>query len=181
MKTVRIKQVKKEIRVLGIAAKSSSLGGHLNIIGVIYRGGLWLDGVLRATAPGPDITDAAVETITKSSHLPQIRVIILHNDLIEKGASIDPCKLATGTSRPVIALSAAEDQTSNIEKCDEVIVKRFIQELGGNIQQVFSVGLSSNDAIKILKISKGARAIPEALRVADLIAQTLANDCNQNV
>jgi len=122
-----------------------------------------------------------VETITKSSHLPQIRVIILHNDLIERGASIDPCKLATGTSRPVIILSAAEDLTSNIEECDDLLVKRFNQELGGNIQQVFSVGLSSHDAKEILKISMGRRAMPEALRVADLIAQTLANGCDQNV
>jgi endonuclease V-like protein UPF0215 family len=181
MKTVRIRQVKKEIRVLGIAAKSSNRGRHLNIIGVIYRGGLWLDGVLRTTAPGPDITDATVETITKSSHLPQIRVIILHNDLIEKGASIDPCKLATGTSRPVISLSAAENQTSNIEECADLVVKRRLQEIGGNILQVFSVGLSSNDATEILNISMGRGAMPEALRVADLIAQTLANGSDQNV
>lgn len=181
MKTVRIRQVKKEIRVLGIAAKSSNRGKNLNIIGVIYRGGLWLDGVLRTTTLGPDITNAAVETITKSSHLYQIRVIILHNDLIEKGALINPCKLAKATSKPVITLSAAEDQNQNIEKCNDLVVRRFNKELGGKIQKVFSVGLSSNDATKILKISMGARAIPEALRVAELIAQTLANGCDQNV
>jgi endonuclease V-like protein UPF0215 family len=181
MKTARIRQVKKEIRVLGIAAKSSIRGRYLNIIGVIYRGGLWLDGVLRTTAPGPDITDATMGTITKSAHLPQIRVIIFHNDLIEKGASMDPYKLATGTSKPVIALSAAEDQASNIEEREDLVVKRFNQELGGTVQQILSVGLSSHDATEILKISMGRRAMPEALRVADLIAQTLANNCNQNV
>jgi len=181
MKTARIRQVKKEIRVLGIAARSPGRGRRLNVVGVVYRGGRWLDGVLRTAATGPDITDAALEMITTSSHHPQIRVLLLHDNLIEERAYVDPCKLATGTSRPVIALSAAEDWASTKGDREALGVQRFHLEQEGTILHVLSVGLSSRVATRILKVSTWRGAMPEALRVADLIARALTGGHDQNV
>lgn len=180
MKTARIRQVKREIRVLGVAAKSSGRGRRLNVVGVVYRGGLWLDGVLRTTTPGPDITGAAVETITTSPHHPQIRVVLLHEDAIEEETSVDPYRLATGTSRPVIALSAGEAWTSKGD-CGDLIAQRFHLELGGTIQHVLSVGLGRRVAARVLEVSTGRGTMPEALRVADLIARALVGGHDQNV
>jgi len=48
----RLRQIKKEIRVIGVAAKCDA--GGITIIGVVFRGNLWLDGVLRTRSVGAD-------------------------------------------------------------------------------------------------------------------------------
>jgi hypothetical protein len=73
----RIRQVKREIRALGIVAKGLRGGGGL-AVGVIFRGGLYLDGVIKAKAHGPDITGAVAEMIKASPHYPQIRVLLIN-------------------------------------------------------------------------------------------------------
>ena len=82
MRIYHLRQVKKEIRVLGFAAKPTGVNDKLYVVGVVFRGKLWLDGVMRTVACGPDITKEVVEMIINSPHHPQIRVILLHGDLL---------------------------------------------------------------------------------------------------
>lgn len=181
MRTAKIRQVKREIRVLGIAVKPSRGGDHLHVVGVVFRGGRWLDGVLRTTAQGPDITDRLVEMITASPHHPQIRVILLYSALIEGGASVDPCGLSAGTSRPVVALSTNEAGPAAPEAPMDGAVQRFEMKRERGSISVLSVGLQSRDAARVLEVSTREGVMPEALRVAGLVASAVAGCPEQNI
>lgn len=181
MGTVKIRQVKREIRVLGIAVRPSRDGDRLHMVGVVFRGGLWLDGVMRTTAPGPNVTGSLAEMIVASPHHPQIRVILLHEDLIEGGAYIDPFTLSETTSRPVIAISADHAAPTAREAETATAVHRFEVRRGDAVLRILSVGLRSRDASRVLDVSTRTGTLPEALRVADLVASAVAGCDEQNI
>jgi len=184
MKTVRLRQVKREIRVLGISFERSidrSQGfDQINVIGVIFRGGNWIDGVIRTNTSEPDVTERTAEMITTSPHHPQIRVILLDKILIEGGACIDPHRLSTMTARPVILISTDEIDFAPKPNSD-LAVQRFMLKKDAVELFVISIGLDMQDAVNVLKVSTRKGILPEALRVAELISSTLAACPKQNV
>lgn len=181
MRTAKIRQVKREIRVLGIAVKPSSKGDRLHVVAVVFRGGLWLDGVMRTTTQGPEITDRLVEMITASPHHPQIRVLLLHGTLIEGGATVDPYRLSIGTSRPVVALSTDEAGLNIPEVTKDLAMQRFMLEREGESIDVLSIGLRSRDATRVLEVSTREGVMPEALRVAGLVVSAVVACPEQNI
>lgn len=70
--------IKSEIRVLAID-DSALIDDQILIVGAFFRGGDWLDGVMRThvTRDGMDSTEAIVEMVKSSKHFGQIRVIML--------------------------------------------------------------------------------------------------------
>jgi len=180
MRIARIRHVKREIRVLGIAVKPSLDGNILNAVGVVFRGGLWLDGVMRTAALGKDLTERIVEMVTSSPHYPQIRIILLHEELIEGGARIDPYGLSTRTSRPVLFLSTDEAGPAALEPPADVTAKRFGLRREGSSLSILSVGLRDRDAARVIEVSTREGAMPEALRVAGLIASASAGYIQHN-
>lgn len=172
METYSLRQVKKEIRVLGIAVKPARAGRGYHVVGAVFRGRLCLDGVMRTRVEGPDVTREAVEMIIGSPHHPQIRVVMLHWDLIGRGAKIDPSGLSSGTSRPVIALNF--DDTSL--QFEEGPFHRFSLKRGETPVSVISVGLRSHVALRVLEKTAYGGSIPEALKVAGLVVSALSED-----
>ena len=79
-KTVKFYSIKDEIRILGIDDGPFDLhaGGKALLVGVIYRGGKFLDGVLRTevTIDGTDSTEKVAEMVCKSKYK-DIRVIMI--------------------------------------------------------------------------------------------------------
>lgn len=171
METYNLRQVKKEIRVLGTAVKPAEGGSGYHVVGAVFRGRLCLDGVMRTRAEGPDVTREAVEMIVGSPHHPQIRVVMLHGDLIGRGAKIDPSGLSSGTSRPVITLNF--DTPLLFE---EGPFHRFSLKRGETPVSVISVGLSSRVALRVLEKTAYDGSMPEALRVAGLVVSALSED-----
>ncbi|MBS7651708.1 MAG: DUF99 family protein [Candidatus Bathyarchaeia archaeon] len=163
----RIRQVKREIRTLGVVAKRYKDGGSL-IIGVVFRGGLYLDGVLKATTHDPDITNTMVEMIKSSPHYPQIRVLILHEALIDEEVRIDPSQLYNEVKRPLILLSDGDFEGEHRPPINVLEV-----ELGGKTVKVIPLGLRGREAEKILMVTTRDGALPEPIRVADLISSAL--------
>lgn len=163
----RIRQVKREIRTLGVVAKRCKNGGSL-VIGVVFRGGLYLDGVLKATAHDPDITGAMVEMIKSSPHYPQIRVLILHEVLIDEEVRIDPSQLYNEVKRPLILLSDGDFKGEHRAPTEVLEV-----ELGGKTVKVIPLGLRRREAEKILTITTRDGVLPEPIRVAELISSAL--------
>jgi endonuclease V-like protein UPF0215 family len=161
MTLYRIREVKREIRVLGIAARRASHKGH-TIIGVIFRGGLYLDGVLRAESESRDITGDVVEMIVSSPHHPQVRVILLDGRLLD-GATADTAALSEATSKPVIAFNPA-----GLVVPQDGAVERFEMDLNDGPNPVLSVGLERTIAERIIYNASRRRSVPEALRVASL-------------
>ncbi len=146
----RLRQIKREIRVLGIAVGRDQTG--FTIVGAVYRGSLWLDGVLRAHSEGNDLTQAITDMLAGSPHSGQVRVILLSHDNLER-ATVSATELYAKTGKPVILLGDTEGFTWRNEGKDVA----------------FSVeGLGRWSAEGVLKASTRESVTPEALRVAAL-------------
>lgn len=171
MKTYNLRHVKREIRVLGLAVEPAKADGLFHVVGVVYRGKLFLDGVMRTTASGPEITGDVVEMIRASPHHPQIRVILLDGDLMCERASIDPCGLSSGTSKPVIALGLEADTLIEDEAVQQFTLKR-----GETSLLALSVGLRDRVALRVLEMASRGDEMPEALRVAGLVVSALSRE-----
>ncbi len=174
MKEYDLRHVKREIRVLGLAFKPARADHEFHAVGVVYRGRLWLDGVLRATVRGPEITKDVVQMIKGSPHYPQIRVILLDGDLVCRAATVDPVGLSFGTSRPVIAMGFEEAERS----AEGVSVRRLDLRRGDRSIPILLVGLKSPVATRVLEIASRDDKVPEALRVAGLAVSALSEGCH---
>jgi len=150
-----LRQIKKEIRILGVAARRESKG--ITIIGVVYRGGLWLDGVLRTHSESDNITQAIAEMLTSSPHSGQVRVILLSNDKLPPGTIVSPAELFAGTGKPVIILGEEE----------------FKWKKGGETVSYHAEGLGRWSAEDVLNMSTREGVIPEAIRVSALTLSAL--------
>jgi len=174
MTLYRIREVKREIRVLGVAARRSTHKGH-TVIGVIFRGGLYLDGVLRAESESRDITGDVVEMIVSSPHHPQVRVILLDGELLD-GATADLAVLSETASRPVIAFNP-----NGMVAPREGAVERFEMDLNQGPVPVLSLGIDRAVAERIVSRVSKRRGVPEALRIACLLVSDVAKIDQHNL
>ncbi len=164
-----IREVKKQIRVLGLAAKPIGKGDQYFLVGAVYRGRLCLDGIMRGFVDGGDLTRETVRMVTASRHHPQIRVIVYHCDSLN-GATIDPESLAKGISRPVIALGF--DSVNSIEGGS---LPRLDFRQGESAIPAFSVCLGRETALRVLSTSSVTNVIPEAVRVAEIVVSAVVD------
>ncbi len=149
-----IRQVKREIRVLGVAARRDSAG--FLVVGVVYRGGLWLDGVMRIRSGGT-LPEAIAGMLAGSPHSGQVRVLLLSRANLPADAEVSIEELSTGTGRPVIMLGEGE----------------YSFRSGAEKTPYSAAGVSRWSAEAILKTTTREGAIPEALRVAELAISAL--------
>jgi len=164
-----IRQVKKEVRALGVAIKKKSMGGAFNIVGVVFRGNSLIDGVMMTEAKCSDLTSEVAQMILSSRHYEQIRVIILEHPMTDGSASIDSLRLAQSVSKPVLILTLG--LTPQLR--DEVINHLQIEK-NKRIFSVASIGIKSRTAEKVIKMaSRLDEALPECLRVSNLILDSL--------
>jgi len=172
-----IRHVKKEIRVLGIAIEHARIPDRFHIVGVVYRGGLWLDGVMSTVANETDITGGVVEMVKRSPHHPQVRVALL-SDALTGGAAIDPYGLSLGISKPVIAITSGGELE---EFPTEGSAQRLELKRGGATLVAMCYGLRSRDAERVLMVSTREWVLPEALRVARLVVSAVTASMNQKI
>ncbi len=173
MSAFKIRQVKKEIRTLGLAAKSTGSEGEFLVVGVVFRGSLWLDGVMRTTTYTVDITDGSAEMIKASRHHPQIRAIIVHEDLLYDGCTIDPFNLSRETMRPVIALN----YKGCLESDEAGSTQVYAMDVTGEAPS-YSIGLEGSVAVNILRTVSRDGVLPEALRVARILLSHFREQSN---
>ena len=185
--------IKPEIRVLGVddGAFTSHTAGLVPVVGVVFRGGYWLDGVMhtKITLDGFDATDKISSMITNSPHCKQLRVIML-NGITFAGFNIVDIKMLNAETRlPVIAvtrekpdLAGIREALKNLPRSEErwkaVLNAGEISEVSTRREQekiyMHTAGLSVDDAQKILRLTSTRSNIPEALRVAHLIASGIS-------
>jgi len=157
LKPTRIRQVKRNVRVLGLAA--APLGDGFVAVGAVFRGRLGLEGVLCSESKNVDVTEAFIGALLRSRHLGQVRVIVVDAASLPPGCRVDTVRLAEGSGKPVLALDAGDEAPDGMLRW------------GGH--SVFCVGLDEADAPGVLDaVSMGG--YPEALRVAALAAGGLA-------
>jgi len=185
----RFRVIKPEIRVLGVddGVFTSHEKGLVLVVGAVVRGGYWLDGVMHTEieVDGFDATEKITSMITNSPHYKQLRVIMLNGVTFAGFNIVNIQKLNKKIKLPVIAVIR---QKPNLTKIQEALKnlpegeKRWqvIQNAGELIKVVTRnkkekiyaqlSGILEEDARKILQLTSTRSGIPEALRVAHLIA-----------
>lgn len=178
--------IKSEIRVLAID-DSALIGDKIMIVGAFFRGGDWLDGVMRAhvTRDGMDSTDTIANMIMSSKHCEQIRVIMLDGVTYAGFNPVDINRVWELTGIPVVAVMRAYPNFRKIEdalfylpeskKRMETILRagnitKVRTKPGSNPVYIQCAGIEAQHAAKIVQLTATRSNIPEPLRVAHLIA-----------
>ena len=178
--------IKPEIRILGI--DDSSLHSEpVMIVGAMFRGGNWLDGVLRSniTKDGTDATEVIIKMVTGSKHFGQVRVLMF-DGVTYAGfnvVDIETVHEETGIGCVVVmrdcpdfhriwaALKHLPDPDTRwemIKRAGEI--HRVISREGENPIFIQHCGIYLEEARDIVQLSSTHSNVPEPLRVAHLIA-----------
>ncbi|MDH5532390.1 MAG: DUF99 family protein, partial [Candidatus Bathyarchaeota archaeon] len=184
-KVVKFRTVKPEIRVLGIddGVFVPHTKGVVDVVGVVYRGGYWLDGVMRTEVEvdGTDATEKIESMIMDSPHYDQIRVAVLDGVTFAGFNVVDIKELFEKVGLPFIAVTREKPDFEEIRKALENLPEREkrwkAMENAGKIIEVRTrgaeeavymqiAGISEKDAGKILRSTSTRSNVPEALRVA---------------
>lgn len=191
-KVANIRAIKPEIRVLGVddGVFTPHSKEIVDVVGVVYRGGYWLDGFMHTCVQvdGLDATQKLVGMITRSPHHPQLRVVMLNGVTLAGFNIVDIEELCEKLKLPVIAVTRDKPNFDDIKKALQNLPEsekrwKAIEKAGKMIKvrtregeepiYVHVVGISEEDAKRILKSTSTRSNIPEPLRVAHIIASGL--------
>ena len=187
MDTVKFYSIKNEIRILGIDDGPFDLYNDKTtiIIGAIFRGGTWLDGILKTEVEidGSDATNKIAGMVRETKHK-DIRIIMLDGLGFGGFNLVDIKKLFKETRIPVITIvrkmpdfEAIKNVMKNLKNCE--FYSKCIENAGepmrvetrpGKYIYIQHKGIRFSDAEKIVRLSATRSLIPEPIRVAHLIA-----------
>ncbi|NPE29596.1 DUF99 family protein [Methanococcoides sp. SA1] len=178
--------IKPEIRILGID-DSALISDDILIVGAFFRGGQWLDGVMRSSIrrDGMDATERIAEMVTSSKHYGQIKVIMLDGVTYGGFNPVDICRLYEETNIPVIVimreapdLEKIKDALSNLPDHEERLqiilragtIAKVVSKDPSNPIFIQCAGMGTEKAGEIVCLSSTRSNVPEPLRVAHMIA-----------
>ncbi|MFQ6120302.1 MAG: DUF99 family protein [Methanosarcinales archaeon] len=179
--------LKSEIRILGFddGAFVSKSEASVPVIGVIFRGGKFLDGALKTdvTIDGRDATEKIIKLINLTRHKQQLKVIMFDGVTLGGFNIIDIKKLYQETKLPVIIinrkipnLKKVKNALRNFDDFEErwktILNAGKIKECRIKNKKVYyqSIGLNDEETKEIITLSSTRSFIPEPLRVAHIIA-----------
>jgi len=190
-----LRVVKPEIRVLGVddGVFTPHVKAWVPVVGVVFRGGYWLDGVMRTKimVDGFDATDKISSMITSSPHYRQLRVVMLNGITFAGFNVVDIQALNAETRLPVIAVTREKPNLPEIHEALSHLPKseerwRVVLDAGALVEvttrrgkghvYVHVAGVSAEDARKVLRLTSTRSTVPEALRVAHLIASGISSE-----
>ncbi len=182
-----IKTVKREIRILAFddGPFESRSKGRTVLVGVIFRGGSFMDGLLKSEIEidGEDAEDTIINITNKTKHKDQLRVIMLDGITFGGFNTVNIKKISERTRLPVIVyLRQSPDIKLFLEaigKLPNAEEKRRAVSDAGSVYDVSTGGkkiyyqchgISKDTAAEIIKKSSTRGLVPEPLRIAHLIA-----------
>jgi hypothetical protein len=185
--------IKPEIRVLGVddGIFTPHMKGLVPVVGVVFRGGYWLDGVMqtKVEVDGFDATRKIASMIINSPHYKQLRIIMLNGITFAGFNVVNIKKLNMKTKLPVIAVTREKPNFAEIREALKNLPKSTERwKAIFNAGEIFEVparnetekvymqisGVLEEDARKILQLTSTRSNIPEALRIAHLIASGIS-------
>ncbi|UCE43544.1 MAG: DUF99 family protein [Candidatus Bathyarchaeota archaeon] len=192
-KLVRIRSVKPEIRILGVddGFFEPHTKGVVDVVGVVFRGGYWLDGVMQTEVEidGVDATEKIASMILNSPHYDQLQVVFLNGVTFGGFNVVDLKELLERIELPVMAVSREKPDFERIKRALKNLPEsgkrwKAIENAGKaievqtrNVEESIHaqiVGMPRDTATRILKNTSTRSNIPEALRVAHIIASGLS-------
>lgn len=174
--------MKKEIRVLGIddSPFKKFTKGNVLVIGTVFRGGLFLEGVLstKVRIDGNNSTEKLISMINSCRFKSQLRCIFLDGIALGGFNVIDIKRLFLEIKIPVIVIIRKKPDIIKIKNTLKKIKqakKITLIDKAGEIIKINDIfvqikGISQDKAKEILDISCTRSLIPEAIRAAHLIA-----------
>ena len=191
MKNTHFYRIKEEIRILGIddAPFDFRKDKETMLIGTIFRGGEWLDGILRTEVKvdGNDATDRIIEMV-KRCKFKDLRVIMLDGLGFAGFNLVDMERVFEETKLPVIVVVRKMPDFNKIKKAIKNLhhaefysncikkagIPKRVETKKGKFIHIQFHGIRFEDAERIVKISSTRSLIPEPIRVAHLIASGVA-------
>ncbi|MEM5766546.1 MAG: DUF99 family protein [Candidatus Aenigmatarchaeota archaeon] len=180
--------LKSEIRILGFddgafTPRSKEL---VPVIGVIFRGGKFLDGVLKTEVlvDGNDATEKIINLVNSTRHKQQLKVIMFDGITLAGFNMVNVKKIFEETKLPVIVINRKMPDLTKVKKA----LKRFKDfeerwkavENAGKIKECLikdfkkiyyqNIGVDDFTAKEVIKLSCTRGYIPEPLRIAHIIA-----------
>ena len=193
MKTAEFRIIKPEIRVLGVDDGAFLHGQKdlVDVVGVVFRGGYWLDGFMKTEVEvdGFDATSKIASMVLKSSHYEQIRVVILDGVTFAGFNVVDITLLSEELKLPVISVTREKPNMDEVRKALEKLPNfhhrwQTITRAGeaievrdykpGCVVYIQLAGITLKDAREIIRKTATRSCLPEALRVAHIIASGLS-------
>jgi endonuclease V-like protein UPF0215 family len=189
--TANFWDIKDEVRVLGIDDGPFEFGEGKQalLVGTVFRGGSWLDGVLttKITVDGNDATREIIDMILRSRHRGQIRIVMTDGLTFGGFNVIDAREIFEFTGMPVISVTRTEPDLASIRTAldkypDAKQRWERIQGAGPPIRHEFrkprgrgsvyfqGFGIKEVDARSIIEITSTRSLMPEPVRVAHIIA-----------
>ncbi len=177
------KTLRKEIRIIGIddASFDKFKDKQTLLLGVIFRGGNFLDGVVSTTimVDGDDATEKMAQMIDKSKFKSQLRCIMLDGVTVGGFNVVDIRELSEKTNLPVIVVVRDYPDFRKIFDALEKLRfsgKKELIEKAGKVMRMGKVhvqlcNISEEKAREILQITCTRADVPEPIRVAHLIGQ----------
>jgi endonuclease V-like protein UPF0215 family len=164
--------------------------GIVEVFGVVYRGDCCFEGVMRTevTIDGLDATEKIAAMINRSQYHDEIRVVVLDGVTFAGFNVVDIKELSYRIDLPVISvvrekpdlekISVALENLSDFEVrwCAMQNAEKIYQvesRKGENPIYIHIAGILLDDAKKIIQQTSTHSLIPEALRVAHIIASGL--------
>jgi len=189
----KFRVIKPEIRVLGVddGVFTPHVKGLVPVVGVVFRGGYWLDGVMhtKVEVDGFDATEKIASMIINSPHHKQLRVIMLNGITFAGFNVVNIKELSKEVKLPVIAVTREQPNFTEIRealknlpeseerwKAIQSAEKMFEVSTRSENEKVYmqTSGILEEDARKILQLTSTRSSVPEALRVAHLIASGIS-------
>lgn len=178
--------IKEEIRVLGWDDAPFPKGGKgkVVLVGTVFRGGSFIDGILRTEVEidGLDATEKIVKAVRKTKHR-DLRVIMLGGITFGGFNFVDIKEVYRKTKLPVLVVirkrtdmkkfRAAMKNLPEFEKRWKAVESAgdfFRMDLKGKGIYFQKIGLTEEEARKIIKLTAKRGLMPEPLRIAHLIA-----------
>jgi endonuclease V-like protein UPF0215 family len=164
--------------------------GTVKVVGVVYRGGCWFEGVMRTeiTIDGLDATQKIATMILNSPFCAEIRVVMLDGVTFAGFNVVDISELSHKIDLPVISVVREKPDLTEIKKAlrnlPDFEVRWRAMETAGELFEVetrrgenpvyvHTAGILLDDAKTIMQQTSTHSLIPEALRVAHIIASGL--------
>jgi endonuclease V-like protein UPF0215 family len=163
--------LKRETRILGLS--SATIRHRTIVVGVVFRGSLWLDGVVTSNldAAEKNYNSEISRAIEGSKQYPQLHAIIL-SPRLSRSRKISIPDLARRLRLPVIATARPAHDSGTERRLRAV--KKFGIAVSGKHLELSAAGVDRVEAERLYGIgcTRGS-TIPEAVRVADLLAVQL--------
>lgn len=174
------------VRVVGFddGPAGRGRGGQVLVVGAIYRGGEFLDGMVtaRVRRDGRDSTDKLVRALTGSRYFPQLHYLMLDGIAFGGFNVVDIARLHGQTGLPVLVVVRHEPDLdavrSALGRLRGAASRLALIDAAGEPEPcrglyVQRAGLGAEEAEALLDLTCTRSKLPEPLRAAHIVAGAL--------